>query len=82
MSSVFKLQMTVPEGLQSESTLDGCEESLFFNYMQIYWESGLGKSKGDGVGDTLKVQLDKSVYIDNKFHHNQKELFDYYKVEL
>ena len=50
--------------------------------MQIYWESGLGKSKGDGVGDTLKVQLDKSVYIDNKFHHNQKELFDYIKVEL
>ena len=50
--------------------------------MQIYWESGLGKSKGDGVGDTLKVQLDKSVYIDNKFHHNQKELFDNCKVEL
>ena len=75
MSSVFKLQMNVPEGLQSESTLDGCEESLFFNYMQIYWESGHGKSKRDGVGDTLKVQLEKSVYIDNKFHHNQKGAF-------
>lgn len=43
--------------------------------MQIYWESGHGKSKRDGVGDTLKVPLEKSVYIDNKFHHNQKGAF-------
>ena len=74
--------MNVPERLQSKVPWVVVRSRFFFNYMQIYWESGLGKSKGDGVGDTLKVQLDKSVYIDNKFHHNQKELFDNCKVEL
>ena len=40
------------------------------------------KSKGDGAGGTLKVQLDKSIYIENKFHHNPKEVLDYCKEEL
>ena len=34
-------------------------------------ESSHGKSKGDGAGSTLKVQLDQSVCIENKFHHNK-----------
>ena len=45
-------------------------------------ESRHGKLKGDGAGGTLKVQLDKPVYIKNKFHHNPKEVFDYCKEEL
>ena len=36
-------------------------------------ESGHGKSKGDGAGSNLKEQLDQSVYIENKFHHNTNE---------
>ena len=42
-----------------------------------------GKSKGDGAGGTLKVQLDKLICIQiNKFHHNLKEFYDYCKEKL
>ena len=60
-----------------ESNLVGYVRRL--NYMRIYWESGHGKSKGDGAGGSLKLELDKSVYIENKFHHNPREVFDYCK---
>ena len=45
-------------------------------------ESRHEKSKEDDTGGTLKVQLDKSVYIENKFHHNPMEVFDYCKEKL
>ena len=45
-------------------------------------ESVHEKSKGDGDGSTLKVQLDKSVYIDNKSHHNPNEVFDCFKEKI
>ena len=46
-------------------------------------ESCHGKSKGDGAGSTLKLQLDKLICIQiNKFHHNLKEVYDYCKEKL
>ena len=45
-------------------------------------KSGHGESKGDSAAGTLKVQLDKFVCIENKFHHNPKEVFDYCKEKI
>ena len=45
-------------------------------------ESHHGKSKGDAGDGLLKMQLDKSIYIENKFHHNTKQVFDYCKEKL
>lgn len=46
-------------------------------YQRYYWESGHGKSKGDGAGGTIKVQLDFAVISQLKVFLSASAVFDY-----
>jgi len=45
--------------------------------VQIYWDSGhWKKSKGDGAGGTLKVQLNQAVTSQQKMFTSVKDVYD------
>lgn len=50
--------------------------------MRIYWESGHGKSKGDGAGGTIKVQLDRAVYGQHHIFESPEHVFQYCQENL
>ena len=49
---------------------------------RIFWESGHGKSKGDGAGGTLKVQLDQAVNARQEVFLSAEEVYLYCKENL
>ena len=49
---------------------------------RVFWESGHGKSKADGAGGTLKMQLDRAVYAEQIVFDGPQTVFNYCRNKL